>query len=173
MKAPKRGRRAARVLPAVAVVAASLAGCASPDRPSAGAAVPPDPVSRAEAESLLATAVSLAKQPNFCAVVAASEEQCRSEVAFAASAGWRPGDTPPRVTGVRQLPATVTGGSPVTVLELAGARADATPFTADFATARTDPDGDPQPHPGLLVRGRLPRPLSGSLHSGLGIAGAE
>ena len=133
MKVPKRGCRAARVLSAVAVVAASLAGCGSPDRPSAGTA---EPVSRAEAESLLATAVSLATQPNFCAV---SEEQCRSEAAFAANAGWRPGDTPPRVTGVRQLPATVTGGSPVTVLGLAGARADATPFTADFATTRTDP----------------------------------
>ncbi|MFG1645661.1 hypothetical protein ACGFMK_35725 [Amycolatopsis sp. NPDC049252] len=119
------------------MVVAGLAACGSPDRP-AGPANLPEPVSRAEAESLLATAVSLARQPNFCAVVAASEEQCRSEAAFAASVGWRPGDTPPRVTGVRQLPARVTGGSPVTVLELAGTRADATPFTADFATTRTD-----------------------------------
>jgi hypothetical protein len=120
----------------------TLAGCSAPPRSTGATPVASDTVSRAEAEALLSQAVDLAVKPgmrDFCAKIAASEQQCASEVSFATGAGWRPGPTPPHVVGTRNLPATSPGTSPIMILEVAGTRADGAAFTADFAAARTQP----------------------------------
>lgn len=91
--------------------------------------VPPPPPSFAEAAQLLSRTAEFAKAGDLtglCEAVAAAEPNCKAMLQTAGT----PGREAPSIIGSR------VASDQTMVLEVAGTRADGTPYTADFAVIR-------------------------------------